>query len=276
MHENMEDSTQESINSSPSIPVLPHHRGMEPDEWERLRAHAAAHLRTAHHRLEAARTRLATTHSPRARADVARAQRAVDATRRNVLILRTIWSTAARLHEVLGARLERIEWRADGSATLYVLGKAAPGDAIAPPSKRPRVVGLVPSVAGPLREWLTQQAGGDLPTHGWLWTAGGPGQPPSALTIERYVHALAVEAGIQRVQGVRPSDGSSGEARRSHRYLVTPHAIRELAERVTIPVVGREAAARDAGHTVATQQRAYDRAGAHEALHVSGARARYA
>lgn len=273
MAEIARDSAPESREQSPgAIMALPRARGMRRAEWTAIRDRARIQVREAHTHLEHARQVHEATKSPTSRMALARAQRRSLSARRYLLLLRVLWSTGARLHEVLGIRFELMEWFDDGKVRIVLMGKAAPtptADDTA--EKRPREAILLPDLTAALLEWIMTCTRGVLPTEGPLWAVDRE-RAPSPDAVERYLHQLACEAGVQRYQGPSPHNRKPGMDKRSHKYLITTHAIRELSERVVIPKVGAEIAARSAGHSVRTQRQNYFRAGTDEAELVANAR----
>lgn len=229
---------------------------LELSDWRALLTTAEDAAREAHDRLDAARERAWTTASLRARGDYGRATRRAHAAERDVILLRAIWDTTARIGALLRLRLEDVEWLPDG-ALVELHDKRTPRN---PDGRRPAYLSRATAVR--LRNWLSADA-----TAGWVFEGDRPGHPLTDQAANAAIHRLAVRAGVQR-----RLDATGRKL--SHKHLVTSHAIRELAEfRSVANGTPPEIAAQAAGHTDAVRRRYYGRAGADAARLALDARA---
>lgn len=236
---------------------------VEVEEVRALKRAALAAVDEAEGRWVVARDRIA-REGPVARA-VVEYRRAVEGLKesvRDIALVGAIWDMGARLEETESIRHDRCERRIDGSTVYEVLGKGALGS-----GKRVRPVAVTDETAMWIERYSELVYGEPRPASGYVWPGAITGRPVSASTIERRVHRLAVQAGLQRV---RPNS----REKPTHRYKITPKGIRQTSEIHAI-TTGREDEEKVAGvhgHSRATQRRSYLRATVQAAVDVANAR----
>lgn len=251
-----------TLRAPPDLPTDPTDEGMDLTDWRLLLEAAEERAAKARQRAQDALDREARTQSPTSHLDAATARRVAQNTERLLLYLWALWDTTARPDALLHVRLEQTRWRDDGATvTLHDKGKGDGG-------KETRLGFLIPATAARLRTWRADlEPDGRLPREGWLFPGLQRTRPWSLQATEEALHELALEAGVQRY---RPG----GRTKKSHRFVVTPAAVRVLAELAAIGAgAPRLLAARAAGHTKEIQERHYGRAGADIAKAVALARA---
>jgi hypothetical protein len=235
MSENMSDFRANSDTREPVRDAGPIEVSLELDELLAILERARADVDEAHDRAARAIARDHDTPGARATAERWRAHDALGRARLRACVIFALWDSGAREGEVESARFEKVRVRHDGVALVNVLAKR----------EHWRTIAFSPPTWRLVREYHEEHGvvKGRVPGAGRIF-------PLTARSIRRAVHDLAVRAGVQELAAAQ---------KKSHRYHVTPKAIREFGEGHLVYDLGwnPKLAAKVHDHTEVVQQRYY-------------------